>query len=84
MNWNDKLLLYTSNSDSDIHITTWTQCHNYYAEYFGYKLHIDQNEKLIRFWVTHVAASDDYSGKLLGIISMPVKNYFTIYDELSR
>ncbi len=31
-------------------------------EYFG---HIDQNEKLIRFGVTHVAASDGYSGKLL-------------------
>ena len=45
----------------------------YYAEYFGHKLHIDQNEKLIRFGVTHVAASDGYSRKLLGIISMPVK-----------
>lgn len=57
----------------------------YYAEYFGHKLHIDQNnEKLIHFGVTHVAARDGYSGKLLGIVSMPVKNYMTIYDELYR
>ena len=54
----------------------------YYAEYFGHKIHI--NEKLIRFGVTHVAASDGYSGKLLGIISMPVKNCKTIYDQLYR
>ena len=47
-------------------------------------MHIDQNEKLIRFGVTHVAASDGYSGKLLGIISMPVKNSKTIYDQLYR
>ena len=42
-----------------------------YAEYFGHKLHFDQNEKLVRFGVTHVAASDGFSGKLLGVISMP-------------
>lgn len=47
----------------------------YYAEYFGPKMHIDQNKKLILFGVTctHVAASNGYSRKLLGIISMPVK-----------
>lgn len=56
----------------------------YYAEYYGHKLHIDQNEKLVRFGVTHVAASDGYSGKLLGIISMPVKNPVLIYDDLFR
>ena len=56
----------------------------YYAQYHGHKLHLDQNEKLIRFGVTHVAASDGYSGKLLGTVSMPVKNCITIYDELYR
>ena len=56
----------------------------YYAEYFGHKLHIDQNEKLIRFGVTHVAASDGYSGKLLGVVSMPTKNNKTIYNDLFR
>ena len=56
----------------------------YYAEYFGHKLHVDQNEKLVRFGVTHVAASDGYSGKILGIISMPIKNNSIIYEDLYR
>ena len=56
----------------------------YYAEYFGHKLHFDQNEKLVRFGVTHVAASDGFSGKLLGVISMPTKNCIEIYDQLYR
>jgi len=56
----------------------------YYADYFGYKLLLDRNEKLVNFGVTHVAASDGYSGKLLGVISMPVKNCEAIYDDLYR
>ena len=56
----------------------------YYAQYHGHKIHLDQNEKLIRFGVTHVAASDGYSGKLLGIVSMPTKNCITIYNDLFR
>lgn len=56
----------------------------YYAEYHGHKIHLDQNEKLLQFGVTHVAASDGYSGKLLGIITMPKKNNLLIYDELFR
>lgn len=56
----------------------------YYAEYHGHKMHVDQNEKLVRFGVTHVAASDGYSGKILGIATMPVKHPVTIYDELYR
>ena len=56
----------------------------YYAEYFGHKMHIDQNEKLIRFGVTHVAASDGYSGKILDVITMPIKNPILIYDQLFR
>ena len=56
----------------------------YYAEYCGHKLHLDQNEKIIQFGVTHVAASDGFSGKLLGIVSMPIKNPMLIYDDLFR
>lgn len=56
----------------------------YYAEYFGHKLHLDQNEKLVHFGVTHVAASDGYSGKLLGIVSMPIKNGLIIFEDLYR
>ena len=33
------------------------------ANYFGGKVHIDQNEKLVLFGVTHVCAVDEYSGK---------------------
>lgn len=56
----------------------------YYAEYFGHKIHIVQNEKLTRFGVTHFAASDGYSGKLLGVVSMPTKNNTAIYTDLFR
>ena len=58
----------------------------YYAEYYGHKLHIDQNEKLVTFGVTHVAAADadGYSGKLMGIVTMPIKNPILIYDLLYR
>ena len=30
----------------------------YRGDYFGHKLHIDQNEKLVMYGVTHVAAID--------------------------
>ena len=33
----------------------------YRADYFGHKLHIDQNEKLAMYGVTHVAAIDGHS-----------------------
>ena len=56
----------------------------YYAEYSGHKLHMDQNEKLAEYGVTHVFASDGYSGKIVGASTMPVKNNITIYDEVYR
>ncbi len=46
----------------------------YTATYFGEKLHIDQNEKLIMYGVTHVCAIDGFSGKIVGLVSMAVKN----------
>ena len=45
---------------------------------------IDQNEKLVQFGVTHVAAADGYSGKLMGIVTMPIMNPILIYDFLYR
>ena len=36
------------------------------AEYFGQKVHIDQNEKLVMFGITHVCAVDGYSSKIVG------------------
>ncbi|XP_041960404.1 uncharacterized protein LOC121718985 isoform X1 [Alosa sapidissima] len=56
----------------------------YRAEYFGEKLHMDQNEKLVMFGVTHAMAIDGYSGKLVGHSTMPVKNNLVIYEEVYR
>ncbi len=53
----------------------------YIARYFGEKLHIDQNEKLVMFGVTHVCGVDGYSGKIVGFCSMPIKNCITIYES---
>ena len=49
------------------------------ARYFGHKLHIDQNEKLVHYGVTYVLARDRFSGKL---VSGAVMNNRTIYDEV--
>jgi len=37
----------------------------YHALYYGEKLHMDQNEKLNRFGVTHILAIDGFGRKLL-------------------
>ncbi len=51
----------------------------YRADYFGHKLHIDQNEKLVMFGVTHICGIDGYSGKIVGFITLPIKNCVEIY-----
>ena len=56
--------------------------HPYVADYFGHKLHVDQNEKIGMFGVTHVAAVDGYSNMVVGFVSMPVKNNIEIYKEM--
>ena len=56
----------------------------YSAEYFGHKVHIDQNEKLVMYGVTHVCARDRYSGKVVSFITMPIKNNIEIYENLFR
>ena len=56
----------------------------YCADYFGHKLHIDRNEKLVMFGITHICAVDGYSGKIVGFITMPVKNNVEIYMHLFR
>ena len=45
-----------------------------YAKYFGHKVHLDQNEKLCMFGVTRVLAVDGFSGKIVALSTMPVKN----------
>ena len=33
----------------------------YKVDYFGHKLHIDQNEKLVTYGITHVTAVDGHA-----------------------
>ena len=56
----------------------------YIARYFGHKLHLDQNEKLVHYGVTYVLARDGYSGKIVAASVMPRKNNLIIYDEVYR
>jgi len=56
----------------------------YFAEYFGHKLHLDQNEKLSMYGVTEVIAIDGFSGKITAFAVMPVKNNAIIYDQVYR
>ena len=56
----------------------------YFAEYFGHKLHMDQNEKLAMFKITHVLAIDGYSSKIVSFKCMPVKNNLLIYENVYR
>ena len=56
----------------------------YTADYFGQKLHIDQNEKLCMYSVPHVCARDGYSGMVVALVVMPVKNNIVIYDKIFR
>jgi len=45
----------------------------YRADYFGHKLHVDQNEKLARYGVTHVAATDGHSRFVVAHSIMPIQ-----------
>jgi len=56
----------------------------YRADYFGEKIHFDQNEKLVMYGATHVAAIDGHSRFIVGAATMPIKNNLTIYSEVYR
>ena len=57
---------------------------SYKADYFGHKLHIDQNEKLVMYRVTHVTEIDGHSRFVLCGVTMPVKNNQIIYEKVYR
>ena len=57
---------------------------SYRADYFGHKIHFDQNEKLIAYGVTQVAAIDGHSRYVVGTCTMPIKNNIVIYEKLYR
>lgn len=56
----------------------------YRADYFGHKLHVDQNEKLVMYGVTHVVAIDGHSRYIVGGATMPIKNNGVIYERVYR
>ncbi|KAK2855301.1 hypothetical protein Q7C36_007170 [Tachysurus vachellii] len=45
----------------------------YQAGYMGHKIHMDQNEKLAMFGVTHVLAIDGFSKKVIAHSTLPIK-----------
>ena len=52
---------------------------SYSADYFGHKLHIDQNKKIVMYGVTNI-----FSRKVVGFVTMPLKNNLEIYKHLYR
>ena len=56
----------------------------YRADYFGHKLHIDQNEKLVMYGVVHVVATDGHSRFIVAGTTMPIKNNVKIYKYIHR
>ena len=57
----------------------------YFAPYFGYKGHFDQNEKIGQtYGCTHVAFIDGCSRLVAGYASMPIKNPILIYTFVFR
>ena len=56
----------------------------YHVDYFGQKLYVDQNEKIVMYGATHVIARDGYSGMVVVIATMAIKNNLTIYEQIFR
>ena len=56
----------------------------YKADYFGHKIHYDQNEKLGMYGIVHVCARDVFSGKIVGHATMIMKNNIITYNEIYR
>jgi len=54
----------------------------YRADYFGHKLHIDQNEKLVMYGATHVIGIDGHSRFIVACKTMPIKNNKIIYEHI--
>ena len=57
----------------------------YYSPYFGYKCHLDQNEKIGQdYGCTHVVMIDGCSRLVAGFVSLHVKNPILIYEFVFR
>ena len=56
----------------------------YRVDYFDHKLHLDQNEKMDMYRVTHVVAIDGHSRFVVAASTSPVKSNILIYDQIYR
>ena len=57
----------------------------YFAPYFGFKAHLDQNEKIGQdYGCTHVLMIDGCSTLIVGYTSIPIKNPILIYEYVFR
>ena len=56
----------------------------YFSPSFGYKGHIDQNEKLVRYGVVHAVFSDGFSGSIENWITLPSKNFIQLYSQFYK
>ena len=56
----------------------------YFSPSFGYKEHIDQNEKLVRYGVVHAVFSDGFSGSIENWITLPSKNLIQLYSQFYK
>ena len=56
----------------------------YRADYFGYKLHVDQNEKFEIYGLMHVVAIDGHYRYITFGVTVPRKNNKVIYAEVYR
>ncbi|XP_057294025.1 uncharacterized protein LOC130622575 [Hydractinia symbiolongicarpus] len=56
----------------------------YQADYFGHKLHIDQNEKVAMYGVTHVVAIDGHTRYVTAGTTMAIKNNVKIHENIYR
>ena len=57
----------------------------YFAPYFGFKAHLDQNEKIGQdYGCTHVLMIDGCSRLIVGYTSIPIKNPILIYEYVFR
>ena len=54
----------------------------YSARFFADKLHLDQNEKLGMYGTVYVLAIDGFSRRIVGMLTIPVKNAVAIYNSL--
>ena len=54
----------------------------YCADYFGHKLHMYGNKKLVMHGVKYVLAFDCHSHFITAFSTVPIKNDAIIYDEI--